>query len=534
MEDNCSTDPMRPRAEGFLPIQKLWQVLLIVAFISGIFFANLWAYWGFVVDDAWILAKMAQEIAEHSVYRFAATGPSVDAATPLAYPWLFAWVGKSISDKLLALRLVGLGAVVASYGLLLTEVKPLVSALDRQKNQYLAMVYALAPLMALALAAPLMIWAGSGLETGLIACLVTLGLGLVNDNWRRACLGLAVFWRPELLPMALAQSVGEWFFFRVENGEKERPQLNIAVRFGPLLLLGAFLSAMLLRAAIWGDPFPLSLRAKPSNMQGSWPYIWQGLLLSSAIFWLPFRGFKSSTTRLNPTLKPSPKLRAFPWAVGAQLFAIFLAGGDWMPAFRLLVPIIPGLFIWHLMFRRHTAIHETAPLTGAKLGWDSFRIAASLLVSLSFLFSFSEKCRGTYQRRVDLIEEARAVLKAEPGIVALDIGWLAEAYDGPIIDIGGVTEPKVARLPGFHAAKKLPKDFIKKQAGAGILLLVSMPEEEKISGEGMPPGLRTVEKRLWPLLVEAGYIQAAELPIRGTQYRYWLYLPKARINEPKL
>ena len=38
-------------------------------------------------------------------------------------------------------------------------------------------------------------------------------------------------------------------------------------------------------------------------------------------------------------------------------------------------------------------------------------------------------------------------------IATLDIGWTAAAFDGPIVDLAGLTDPNIAALPGGHTSK---------------------------------------------------------------------------------
>ncbi|MEB2324827.1 MAG: hypothetical protein OZ921_20095, partial [Sorangiineae bacterium] len=156
---------------------------------------------GYTVDDALITARVATRLAHGEGYRFNTGGPRVDAVTPLGYANLLALVaGATPLETLARARLLGaLAWLLAAAGLGVG-----LARVGRGSAEPGALRFA--PLLALALSAPLGAWAVSGMETGWVTALATAALLPGSGGWLAA--GLAAAWRPELLPWALTLAVG--------------------------------------------------------------------------------------------------------------------------------------------------------------------------------------------------------------------------------------------------------------------------------------------------------------------------------------
>jgi hypothetical protein len=156
--------------------------------------------WPFLVDDAFIVVRYAERLAQGAGYGFQA-GPPTDGVTgplwllPLA---LAAFLGL---PALLAAKLLGLFAcAVASLLVLHTAWS---GAYGRARAAWLALL--------LGTAGPLWVWAIGGLETGLATCLCAwLALSVLARPAPRALgagvAAAALAWlRPELAPWVLYQ-----------------------------------------------------------------------------------------------------------------------------------------------------------------------------------------------------------------------------------------------------------------------------------------------------------------------------------------
>ena len=162
------------------------------AFVLGILAAlpaSAWL-WGFTVDDALITARVAANVARGVGSRFNPHGPLVDAVTPLGYAQLLSCFGHGdVLATFRAAKALGLGAWLCSAGVL----GWLLASAGERARRFL-------PLVLVASSAPLAAWAVSGMETGLVTLLATLGL--LGGFGGALSLGIAAAWRPELTPFA--------------------------------------------------------------------------------------------------------------------------------------------------------------------------------------------------------------------------------------------------------------------------------------------------------------------------------------------
>ena len=80
------------------------------------------------------------------------------------------------------------------------------------------------------------------------------------------------------------------------------------------------------------------------------------------------------------------------------------------------------------------------------------------------------------QARHVLVTDASPLLKDAHLVAGLDVGWLGVATSSDIMDLAGITDARVASLPGGHTTKKIPNswfDFHKPDA----LVLLTAPGE---------------------------------------------------------
>jgi hypothetical protein len=432
---------------------------------------------GFTVDDALISTRVAHHLHSGVGYRFNPDAEVVDCVTPLGWAYLLApfaaepWVGLWFA------RYFGMLCALASALVLGLHCKALPAT-------RLALV-----LLPVGLCLPLGAWSVSGMETPLVTLL--LSLTLLSSRWAIGFATLAAALRPELVPYAFVLAA-----LRPAEGGRDR-LLNVA-----LALLGP-LCVALVRAAVFGNPAPLAVLAKPSDLASGLFY------LASGVLWL---GLPILLLTLKPWMSLAPKTKVIAIACLAHVLALAVAGGDWMALFRLFVPILPPL------------VFVAAELARASSLWALLlRSLAASAVAATLLVSKGAATRGVWDSRQQLSREAAPLLAASFRVASLDVGWVGATTRAPVLDLAGVTDPEVALLPGGHTSKQLPRDFLLRREPDTLVLLVAPGvSAEQIAGTPWRelPFARTVEQRLTRLDGAEDFVPIGSLSLRGTTQRY--------------
>ena len=437
------------------------------------------ALYGFTVDDALISARVASHLASGQGYRFNPGGPVVDAVTPLGFAHLLAAGGVAdplgMLERARVLGLVGWLAAAAYLGALIGR----------------PTLRTLAVLALLALSSPLGAWAGAGMETGLVTALATVALR--PDRWGALAAGLCAGWRPELLPWALTLAVG-----RALPERGSQPSLG-GLASAAALAVGPAVMVAIARQVTFGTPSPLSLLAKPSDLEHGLRYALSALLLGGIPLLLIAPG---------AIVRAGREARVLVAAVAAHLVALILAGGDWMALFRLLVPVLPTALL---------AAARLAPHASAT--WFFGRALAAAGFSLVVLVTTGWPARAVLANRKALIERARPLLGRETCVATLDAGWVGAADPGPILDLAGVTDPVVAALPGGHTTKRIPEALLTGR-GADVWVLLLAPGAKVEPDWRDSLFARGVEQRLAALPLAEELTPSGLLPLGGTAQSY--------------
>jgi hypothetical protein len=442
-------------------------------------------FWGFTVDDALISARVAANLARGIGHRFNLDAPLVDAVTPLGYAWLLAPL--SAGDVLVAhraARLLGAAAWLGAAGWLGAQI-----ALCGERRARFA------PLAVLAVSAPVAAWASSGMETGLVTALATFALG--RFALAPLLAGLAAAWRPELLPWALVLGAG--------SAIARRPGAASAIA-GLALALAPTLGVALARQLLFGSPTPLAAIAKPSDLTHGAAYALGALLFTGAPLLL-----------LAPwTLRALPgHARALLAAIGVHFLALVVAGGDWMVLYRLAVPVLPGMLLVA------AAISERAP------GWaTALRTSLAVVSALTLWLLQWPAARSVTQHRSELIARARPELAGAARVAAVDVGWVGAASEAHVVDLAGVTDPSIARLPGTHTSKRIPDSLLRAQrVDAAVLLLAGAAPDEPWTASRF---VYAVDERAARQAEALGLAPAALIPLGGTGRSYLVLRAKSR------
>jgi hypothetical protein len=432
-----------------------------------------WRAWPYTVDDAFIVARYARNIAAGLGYAMNPHQPSDGVTGPL---WLLPEVlaCRWMADPIAIAKAIGLACALLGTWLVLRRLAM------RAGGHVAACVAGLL----LALSPSVGTWAVAGLETAAAGLLVVAAALAATRRPRVAawglgsCVALLAWLRPELalfsvvlLGYALAR-------------DRRRGWIALG-----LAILGA-VSVAGFRYVCFGAFLPLSWAAKAGTFEYGLRYASSSVLLSTSAVgaWLALLGARSG--RRDD--------RVLGFALLAHLLATVLTGGDWMPGYRLLVPVLP-IYAW------------LAAVGVARLSLRRRRLAALLLllacvVPAADLATRLPELRASGGSR----DQARALadwLRDHARRVALvDVGFLGYASGVEVVDLGGLTDPRIARMPGGHVAKHIDQAYLVERAPDTIVLhSVSTP---RVDANGQLRRLDgyDVERRVAALpLVRANY-----------------------------
>jgi hypothetical protein len=175
---------------------------------------------------------------------------------------------------------------------------------------------------------------------------------------------------------------------------------------------------------------------------------------------------------------------------------------------RLFVPVLPALL---LVGARIAS--QTAP-------WLSLvRCGAAVLLSGLLFVKQGPAARGVLGQRLALIEQARSSLAGARRVATVDAGWVGAATEADIVDLAGVTDEFVARLPGGHTSKRLPTRFIENRGVDAAVLLAARPAADLRDAAWD----RTVEYRVARQIEDLGFELLATLDLAGTSKAYLIF-----------
>ncbi len=409
--------------------------------------------WGFTVDDALIPLRYAHHIGAGVGYRFNPTGPITDGVTPL--PWAPLMVPLSFNDDLVVVleRVKLLGVLIWTVGGALLG-RALAAKVRAAEAEDRGRVFALSviALLTVALAFPIGAYAASGMETGVATTLATLA-AISFDRPRRAAVlaGLVATFRPELLLWSIIVAAGAEIAAALSSAaslpeeDAARRPIVIGKRAALAVAVAAlpFALCVVVRLVAFGRAAPLSLLAKPSDLH-------HGLIYAGAaalVVLTPILAFAPLTL----IRRASPQAKTLAIAGFAHILVVVAVGGDWMPFARLMVPIAPSLALVFVDVGRVSHV-----------AWTGARAFVAFSLGIAVAYSAAPAGRHVYETRRDLILSARTQLYRAHVIACADVGWVGAAAqpDAEIVDLGGVTDPTVAVLPGGHTSKSIDPSML--------------------------------------------------------------------------
>ncbi len=446
-----------------------WPALLGAALAALVGIATAW---GFSVDDALISARVAHHLAQGQGYRFNAAGPSVDCVTPLGWAFLLAPVAATSPWQAMTWASVGGGVLWV-----LTA-----AALGRACAKLCSGWRGISIGLTLATCLPLGAWAVSGMETGMMMALGAGALG--RGSWGAACAGVAAALRPELLPWAVTLAFGSALARRDSLWQR-------ALALG--LAVVPAVAVAVIRNVSFGNPAPLAIFAKPSDFEHGLRYGLGALLLSGPPYLLVAYGAWRGLARRH---------WAIAVAAGVHLMVLIGIGGDWMPFWRLAMPIFPGV----LVVGAALAAHSRAPAHAARL--------LAVLACAGLLHGArGRETRAVRSDRARMLADVAPLLAGSSRVATVDVGWVGAAGRQHVVDLAGVTDAEVAHLAGGHTSKRLPEDFLERRQVDALVLLLAADTPPGAS----PRFARQVEARVMRLRGAEQFVPVGRVGLNAHQ-----------------
>ena len=454
----------------------------------------MWRVRAFTVDDAYISFRYARNLANGLGLVFNA-GERIEGYTNFLFTCLLGLAIKLGLDPDRTSKIIGgaaaLGSVALTYGI--------ASRLRTPRKVPVLATWLLAGSL------PTAGWAVFGMETSLFVALLLLGTWLFlreRDRpeafpWSGAALAAAGLTRPEapmfagLLMLFLAGKT-------LEKGSKRSlfaPVLDLFERRNLVraaLFVGPIAAHLIFRRAYYGTWLPNTFEAKTGNLhqqiEGGLRYLKTYPAHAGPVVYVALGGLALAIAKRRRDLGAIAAIAI------AVLAYVVLVGGDWMPSFRFLAPFEPFCFLLVDAFAREILedfrgqpLGGRSPFRGggAELGSAEsvaertqsstlrtalFRRAARLVfgVAIAAFALFTAWSRGrAFTDGARAIEDERrfwtsaaggvATWFAEHGergtIAVADMGNIAYATDYPILDLLGLVDPVISRLPGGYTNK---------------------------------------------------------------------------------
>lgn len=288
--------------------------------------------------------------------------------------------------------------------------------------------------VALALSPIFGYWSIRGLEGGLVALLLLLGVLGLGQRWGWLCFGLLGVARVEGVVWGALAALHAW-----RRGARRPDPTAAALWLGPTLLQLAF------RGLYYGALLPAPLLAKAKELNAD--LLRKGLMwLSGALTGDPVLLVLlvvGVVLAVRATLKREPLDKA-PWALlgalGLVAFGVGV-GGDWMPNLRWLMPAVP--LVW-------LAAHELIPQSGPFMGLVGL---GALLGSQTGIITLTgDSAPRQWASAVEILTRGRSSVPIHPAhlfvleyltaddvVVQPDVGLLSWLTGNPILDPQGLT-----------------------------------------------------------------------------------------------
>lgn len=386
------------------------------------------------VDDAFISYRYAENLVRGHGLVFN-PGERVEGYTNFLWVILVAPFLAAGIDAETAGRILGLAAAAGTLGAVVRLAPRPAGAAE---------VVWVAPIL-LAGSPPFALWATGGLEAPLFACLVLWAVALAVRDRERAAIGwapgilagAAALTRPEGALVALA--IGAVVARRPPPGGTWRDPARYWIPLGAIVL-----THLAWRLAYYGAFLPNTFHAKvgsePAQILRGLDYLHRFLAESGYGLLLPLAGLLLPERSRNLLV---------PFAVAVVLGgAVVLVGGDGLPMYRFLVPMLPLLYL--------LAAHGTAAVV-ERLGFRPLLRAAVLVAVLAIAGRASvpafagpsalyvEQDRGEVAAWKAIGRYFAEHASAEASMAVITAGAMPYFSGLEAIDMLGLNDPVIAR-----------------------------------------------------------------------------------------
>ena len=447
------------------------SLFLGLALPATVLAANLWRVRAFTIDDAYISFRYARNLA-HGLGLVYNPGEHIEGYTNFFWTVILGIGIKFGADPDVLAKILGSMCAFAALGV--------TWHLSGQLRPYRTM-----PSIATWLLASTVVFTGYavfGLETPLFVLLVLSGLTLFLRETGGVMRG------PSARQDAPDPSAFPWSGLVFAFAGLTRPEAPLYLGV-PMLFLGRRFfgkqnlirgamfalpvgAHLLFRYAYYGAWVPNTLSAKTGNVNGQviagWGYVTSWATHQGPVIWLAAFGIAIALVLRRLDLLA---IIALATLVGAY---VVLVGGDWMPFFRFMAPFEPLLFILvDIGARQIVDRREKAPalaLALFALGIIPGRIENLRDAQKQFLVKekgFWDKAAGGTAKWF--------LANGEPGEIAIgDIGFVGYTTNYPVLDLLGLVDPVIAKVPGGYT-QKLGEGFKNRffDVGPKYLLLIS-------------------------------------------------------------
>jgi hypothetical protein len=496
---------------------KSWQRAAILVTIAAILVVGLCA-WPYTVDDAFIVARYASRLARGLGYTFNDGPPSDGVTGPL---WLLPGLAASRAqlDPVWTAKAVGLACVAFACG-------AFVWRLSRRSR---GTSYACSAAALFACQPDLGGWGVAGLETGAATLVLTSAWLVATERpalQQRALLGTLLALLPWLRPELLAVTTVIWIVAGWRLGLARAAPVYALSAIG-VIALGAF------RWTHFGSVLPLAYHAKQGSLGNGFDYGLRGVLLTLGVFG-------------GLLLVRAMRFGRWDDRVGGVLFlvhsvAVVLAGGDWMPGFRLFVPVLPialaGVAVGLVrpgpdgraeLLRASRPELRLERFTRRNAGYGRMGLALLTVGVLALdLATRIPEWRAAGTSRENVGRELALRLRQSARRVALvDIGFLGYASGVEAIDLGGITDAEIGRLPGGHLSKSVTDGLLSRRAPDALILHSAQPPLVAADGRLLAISGYPVEQRIASGAWVRSHFRVALQRTYAPRYHYVLLLTR--------
>lgn len=469
--------------------------------------------WPFTIDDAFITARYAQRLASGRGLTFIgsdAHAVSDGVTSPL---WLLPGViAQRLGTSPLGMGRLGMGPIDAQklLGLALMALAAALIVSRARRRQGGTRAAWMAALL-VASGPTLGVWGVAGLETGaatLALTAVVLGATArprVDAVLVGVCVGLLAWLRPEALPAGVVALI------TVGIGGGRRAALTSA-----LIAASLVVGVAAYRVVLFGHLLPLAAQAKPAELSAGLAYVARAALVTTGVAGLALAALAARQGR-----------RGDGWAcaiVATYLASVAVAGGDWMPGFRLVAPCLPSLALLasvgasRALLRSRTRAARIATLAA---------VALAALVPLVDLGVQLPEVRAAGQTRAEVARPlARWLALRARNVALVDIGYLAYVGGFDVVDLGGVTDQQVAQTPGGHLDKALDPAWLAERAPDAIVLHASTAPRVSATGELLSLAGYPIERRVAAMPWVRAHFRVARIVEYAPGYVYVVMLPR--------